>query len=188
MPKKYYAVKVGKTPGIYETWAECQKQIHGFSGAVFKGFASREQALEFINRESVCQESDSDAKILRNLVHTEAVAYVDGSYDSTTNTFSYGMVFFHQGRELHFSEKYSDKGLAEMRNVAGELKGAHSRRSEERRVGKECSIVWSMGLKVLRFIMIMKGSQDGVMGIGRPKSQERLHMQSIIEKPRIRCK
>ncbi len=126
MPKKYYAVKVGKTPGIYETWAECQKQIHGFSGAVFKGFASREQALEFINRESLCQESDSDAKALGNLVQTEAVAYVDGSYDSTTNTFSYGMVFFHQGCELHFSEKYSDKALAEMRNVAGELKGAQA--------------------------------------------------------------
>ena len=27
--KKYYAVKVGKTPGIYGTWSECEEQIKG---------------------------------------------------------------------------------------------------------------------------------------------------------------
>ena len=48
MAKKFYAVKIGKTPGIYETWAECQNQIHGFSGAVYKGFATKEEAVEFL--------------------------------------------------------------------------------------------------------------------------------------------
>ena len=41
MAKKFYAVKIGKTPGIYETWSECQKQISGYSGAVYKGFATK---------------------------------------------------------------------------------------------------------------------------------------------------
>ena len=36
--KKYYAVKRGKTPGIYLTWEDCRSQISGFSGAVYKGF------------------------------------------------------------------------------------------------------------------------------------------------------
>ena len=34
--KKYYAVKVGKTPGIYGTWSECEEQIKGFPGALYK--------------------------------------------------------------------------------------------------------------------------------------------------------
>ena len=115
MAKKFYAVKVGKKPGIYGTWAECQKQIHGFSGAVFKGFATREEAMEFIG-----------GGVKQKQEETQAAAYVDGSYDSSTGAFSYGMVMFHEGQELHFSEKYVDQDLASMHNVAGEIKGAEA--------------------------------------------------------------
>ena len=45
--KKYYAVKVGKTPGIYFTWADCSEQVTGYKGAKFKSFESIEEALEF---------------------------------------------------------------------------------------------------------------------------------------------
>lgn len=117
MAKKFYAVKVGKTPGIYETWADCQTQINGYSGAVYKGFATREEAAAFISGET---------NILKETEETQAVAYVDGSYDSTANAFSYGMVLFYNGRELHFSEKYTDSELAQMHNVAGEIKGSEA--------------------------------------------------------------
>lgn len=117
MAKKFYAVKVGKKPGIYETWAECQSQISGFSGAVYKGFSTREEATAFIGN----AETKSEC-----LEMTPAIAYVDGSYDSLTNSFSYGMVFFIDGRELHFSEKFSESELSEMNNVAGEIKGAEA--------------------------------------------------------------
>ena len=50
MAKKFYAVKIGKTPGVYETWAECQNQINGFSGAVYKGFATKEEAIAFVGQ------------------------------------------------------------------------------------------------------------------------------------------
>lgn len=46
--KKFYAVKIGKIPGIYSSWAECQEQISGFPGAVFKGFALKEEAEAFL--------------------------------------------------------------------------------------------------------------------------------------------
>ncbi|OCF40183.1 hypothetical protein I317_06007 [Kwoniella heveanensis CBS 569] len=37
MPKvKYYAVRVGRRPGIYMTWAEAEKQVSGYPGAVYK--------------------------------------------------------------------------------------------------------------------------------------------------------
>ena len=36
--KKYYAVKVGKKPGIYLTWDECKLQIEGYRVKNIKGF------------------------------------------------------------------------------------------------------------------------------------------------------
>lgn len=38
MGKKYYAVRVGRNPNIYTSWAECQAETKGFPKAVFKGF------------------------------------------------------------------------------------------------------------------------------------------------------
>ena len=55
-----------------------------------------------------------------------AVAYVDGSYHIGTKEFSCGAVLFLNGEELHFSEKFTDPDLAEMRNVAGEIKGSET--------------------------------------------------------------
>ena len=42
--KKYYIVKKGKNPGVYYNWPDCQKQVQGFPGAVYKGFVTREEA------------------------------------------------------------------------------------------------------------------------------------------------
>ena len=36
MAKKYYAVRVGKVPGIYQTWDECKKNVHGFPAAEYR--------------------------------------------------------------------------------------------------------------------------------------------------------
>lgn len=41
---KYYAVRNGRTPGIYTNWSECERQTKGFAGAVFKSFLSRQEA------------------------------------------------------------------------------------------------------------------------------------------------
>jgi ribonuclease HI len=41
---KYYVVWVGKTPGVYSTWGDCQKQIMGFEGAKYMSFPNQEQA------------------------------------------------------------------------------------------------------------------------------------------------
>lgn len=51
---KYYAVKNGRVPGIYNSWAECQKQIHGFKNASYKSFTSRKEAEEFISDKKKC--------------------------------------------------------------------------------------------------------------------------------------
>lgn len=48
---KFYAVKVGKTPGIYGSWDACSAMVHGYPGAVYKSFRTREEAVCFLGGE-----------------------------------------------------------------------------------------------------------------------------------------
>jgi ribonuclease HI len=43
---KFFVVWEGKEPGIYRSWDECKRQIHGFEGAIFKGFETEAEARE----------------------------------------------------------------------------------------------------------------------------------------------
>ena len=45
----FYAVANGRTSGIFETWEACKQEVDGFSGAKYKKFKNREQALNFIS-------------------------------------------------------------------------------------------------------------------------------------------
>ncbi|WFD32063.1 ribonuclease H [Malassezia sp. CBS 17886] len=45
---KYYAVRMGRSPGIYETWDDCRAQVSGFPGCVYKSFPSRGDAQAFV--------------------------------------------------------------------------------------------------------------------------------------------
>lgn len=118
MAKKYYAVRAGRKTGIFETWSECQAQVTGFKGASFKSFLTIQEAEAYMLGESSVTAAPEE------LAPTGAVAYVDGSYHVRTREFSCGAVLFLNGEELHFSRKFNDPQLAEMRNVAGEIKGS----------------------------------------------------------------
>jgi len=50
---KFYAVKAGRVPGLYLTWAECQEQVTGFPGNNFKSFNTKEEAELFLRGERV---------------------------------------------------------------------------------------------------------------------------------------
>lgn len=123
MANKFYAVKVGRKPGIYLSWEECKAQVNGYSGAVYKSFGTKTEAQGFME--------DRQETADRRNIHPESgpgtvTAYVDGSYGGSTDEFSYGMVILDHGREYKFSEKIVDKELAAMNNVAGEIKGAEA--------------------------------------------------------------
>jgi ribonuclease HI len=46
----FYAVKRGKTPGIYITWKEAEAQIKGYTNPIFKKFESMELAQAFMTK------------------------------------------------------------------------------------------------------------------------------------------
>lgn len=43
---KFFVVWDGKEPGIYTSWEECKRQVSGYAGAKFKGFATEAEARE----------------------------------------------------------------------------------------------------------------------------------------------
>ena len=46
--KKIYAVRKGHKTGVFSTWAECQKATAGYSGAEFKSFTDKAEAMAFL--------------------------------------------------------------------------------------------------------------------------------------------
>ena len=111
--KKYYAVRAGRTPGIYTSWDACKAQVDGFANASFKSFPTKEEAEAFLGNNTK-----------ENKIEDEALAYVDGSYNVKTGEYSCGVVFFFEGEKTEYCEKGTDSELAAMRNVAGEILGA----------------------------------------------------------------
>lgn len=119
MGKTYYAVKIGRNPGIYDTWADCEEQVKGFKGSKYKKFNTYEEALDFIEGKGDFLRPDED-----NLKDDEMIAYVDGSFCLKTKTYSYGVVIITKEGIQEFSGRDNDEEMAQMRNVSGEIKGA----------------------------------------------------------------
>lgn len=128
---KYYAVKVGKEPGIYKTWDFCKEQVEGYSGAEYKSFKTKAEAEAYLRGEPIdTREKISSQKALEEeidiswLKENELIAYVDGSYRDEDKSFSYGLLLLGKDIDEKYSQRFQNKELATMRNVAGELKGA----------------------------------------------------------------
>lgn len=114
--KKVYAVRKGHKKGIYPTWAECQAQTAGYSGAEFKSFKTMAEAKTYMNAGETQAIDVPEACVVR--------AYVDGSYDHSIRMYAGGAVMLFGDEEHEISESGNIEGMAAMRNVAGELLGA----------------------------------------------------------------
>ena len=124
---KYYAVRIGRNPGIYHTWDECKRETMGFKGASFKKFSTREDAEAFIN------EIEEDKK--ESAEKDELVVYVDGSYRNSDKSHSYGVYMFNGEEEYTYSKRFFKD--SDMRNVSGEIKGAMRAMEEAAELGKK---------------------------------------------------
>lgn len=110
--KNYYAVKEGSKVGLFSNWQECLSSVKGYKGAVYKGFETKAEALEWING------SASVSTELSESIDYEV--YTDGSYYK--GRYSYGYAFIKNGEVVFESNGVGeDLEAASMRNVAGEL-------------------------------------------------------------------
>lgn len=192
--KFYYAVQKGRHPGVYESWSDCQREVTGAAGAVFKKFKTRAEAEAFVKGDGygtgsatgsaassgssaasmmsgsdkprlsarAHKETDSrrsaipssagsttavssrtasvpkgplfhsvsdvtQADVLQELsaVETEALAYVDGSFNISTGVYGYGGVLLCRDGSIRPLQGHGrDETLRTMRNVAGEIHGS----------------------------------------------------------------
>lgn len=77
---KYYAVVVGRVPGIYNSWEIAKSMIYKFPGAVFKSFHSYAEAETFLNM-STASKSTAHSHIPHMLpLADKTIIYTDGSY------------------------------------------------------------------------------------------------------------
>ena len=141
MARKYYAVKVGKIPGIYNTWSECEKMVKGYKGAIYKSFLTLDEAKSFLGEETSYlnkNESNSDgfsASGDKSIDIENNYSFVDGSFNSCTGVYGYGGFVFSNGKKHILQGSGNDKEMASMRNVAGEILGSERAISEAINMG-----------------------------------------------------
>lgn len=139
--KKVYAVRKGKATGIFYTWDECKAAVDGFSGAVYKGFFTEEEARAYLAGEAMFtktlkEERNSAKKVLGKSEKDEPeeseipepdqiIAYVDGSFEVSLGRYSYGCVILTpEGEIIRESGGGDNPESAALRNVTGEMLGS----------------------------------------------------------------
>lgn len=139
--RKYYAVKNGRSNGIYSTWDECKAQTDGVSGAQYKAFSSLEEAEQYC-REPAEGTSDVLPKTTLNntdlndqvekqilaLSENEVVAFVGGTCNETGEKSAFAAIIFSQNGHKEvlykaFSQDNESEEFILLRSVAAKMEG-----------------------------------------------------------------
>lgn len=126
--KKIYAVRKGKTTGIFYSWDECSASVNGYPGAEYKSFTTKEEANSYLGNSFAVQiEEEKKAQKNTALDGTESTltAYVDGSFDPSIGKYAFGCILLTpDGEIIRESGNGQDPESLAIRNVAGEMLGA----------------------------------------------------------------
>lgn len=82
---KWYAVRVGRNPGVYATWDECRQQVTGYSKAEYRSFSTRDQARAYVEANEKPEQSDTDELsptwgcLYKHTSNLAVKVYTDGS-------------------------------------------------------------------------------------------------------------
>ncbi|WP_348982859.1 ribonuclease H family protein [Desulfosporosinus sp. Sb-LF] len=122
--KNYYVVKRGSRIGIFNNWPECQASVKGYKGAMFKGFETKAEALEWQAQKDEVSITIAGSSKANEQVNQESVVdfevYTDGSYSN--GRYSYGYAFIKDDQVVFESNGVGeDLEASSMRNVAGEI-------------------------------------------------------------------
>ena len=123
--KKYYAVAVGRSTGIFTQWfgdGGAEKLVRGFAGAVYKGFPTIEEARAFIRdnegrktkprstakrkRTSARPKTGTVQTVLAPVKPGQIVMYTDGGALGNPGPGGYGAVIIQNGKTKELSKGY----------------------------------------------------------------------------------
>jgi ribonuclease HI len=107
--KKFYAVAVGRSTGIFTDWTTAEKQVKGFAAAKFKSFPTKAEAEAWLQspvyakkEPSLLQESKS--VVPQQQCDPEAiVVYTDGGSINNPGPGGYGIVIERAGKRQEIS-------------------------------------------------------------------------------------
>ena len=103
-PKKFYAVKRGRKPGIYFNWPDAKAEIDGFKGAVYKGFVSLKDAEEWLNSASFNTSQAKNSQPPPPVSNTDGVTiYTDGGSLGNPGPGGYGAVILYNNEKKEIS-------------------------------------------------------------------------------------
>ncbi|MFA5518116.1 MAG: ribonuclease HI [Spirochaetota bacterium] len=103
-PKKFYAVKRGRKPGIYFNWADAKAEIDGFQGAVYKGFVSLKDAEEWLNSAAFNTSQTKNSHTPRLDSNTDGITiYTDGGSLGNPGPGGYGAVIIYNNEKKEIS-------------------------------------------------------------------------------------
>jgi hypothetical protein len=74
--KRFYAVRKGRVPGIYQTWEECEAQVKGFAGQDYKGFSTHAEAITFMG---LSQQAGPDIVMHTSQRHPQVTSSITAS-------------------------------------------------------------------------------------------------------------
>lgn len=112
--KKFYAVGVGRKAGVYDTWAEAEKQVKGFAGAKFKGFPTRAEAEAFCQnpvygagtKKKGPATKSSQADLPTTGRSDQIIVYTDGGCSGNPGPGGYGAVILNGQERMELSGGY----------------------------------------------------------------------------------
>lgn len=116
--KKFYAVAVGRKPGIYTQWfgpGGAKAQVDGQAGAVYKGFYTRSEAQAFMDHPPApwrgrgaksVPASTKQAGPPKPPAPGQTVVYTDGGATHNPGPGGYGVVIEEKGRTHELSAGY----------------------------------------------------------------------------------
>lgn len=119
--KKFYVVWKGVNPGVYASWTECQLQIQGYKGAIYKSFDTEEEAAQafatpahvYLHRHRKPTVQEPSAKQLPENFNLNCLA-VDAACSGNPGPMEYRGVYLLTGQEIfHFGPVYGTNNIGE---------------------------------------------------------------------------
>ena len=110
---KYYAVKIGRMPGIYRSWEDAEEQIKNFPNAKYKSFNSLEEADKFMfgtensgGSDLSVNANNNDFRETESINKDEVAAFTIGRYsllEDGIKKASYGLIILTHDNKYQFS-------------------------------------------------------------------------------------
>lgn len=119
--QKYYVVWKGVSPGVYTSWTDCQLQIKGYDGALYKSFDTQEEAEHafaspahhYIGTQNSKNKNQNTTKSLPENFDMNCVA-VDAACSGNPGPMEYRGVYLLTGQEIfHFGPMYGTNNIGE---------------------------------------------------------------------------